>query len=257
MATLNYIPVEAEIVFAGIAEIEFSGLAILNYIPDEASILFAGTASSLFLSTAGIRSNLEWTELTPPTFSLQYLWGRPEIQQNSIAARDTGPAVIGDLSDGLLVQENTLTYTSDDGQLTINGTPWDIILDIIKLDFTYDVFGYPVLVYINKSKELHVKFTDQVSGSKIDKLLDIESSEAFICLADRFNGSTENDNNIFIAYLKNNQILTRNFLESQYGIPRKTAVSIDKDNAQFFGLLGLGVTKDNTLILNARYLLNT
>lgn len=230
--------------FAGVKSYTYTGSGGLQ---------LAGKGSYSLFQSGGIQSNSEWTNIEPEN-SGTFLYGRLQNQINWYACRDSGPEVIGTPDGDLVAEEYSLIYAPSTGEFLLN----DEVLytwtgdSLSKIDFTFDVWGYPVLVWTTEAGDLYLRHWDQDTATYTNLQLDTGASDCFVCLAERRVPETKTSNHIYLIYRKANEVLYRTFLENEYSTLRRTSVEVN--NSHTFRIEGVGLTTDYKLQIRSRYL---
>lgn len=231
------------------ALVSFSEL-LDNVIVGTGGLVFSSSAAVTFQTTGGILQNQDW--ILDAALKDTFRYGRLHKQVNPLATRDFGPIEIGDLTEGLMHKEWTLIYSTTTGQFFLNDESQFTAADATKVDFTFDNWGYPVFVWVNTLGELWVRYLDYDSQVYVSVVLESEDcSHPFVCLAERRLPWSYRNNKIYIAYIKDGQLLTRYFLENTYGTPRFTSL-VDKQGTDPI-IEGMGITNSYRLQLRVRY----
>lgn len=245
--------------YVGAGGLTFGGTAIVvssaimhKSFTGTGGLIASGTATVLFFSSGGVLENEQWTN--DNSVEGEFLWARLQHQANPFACRDTGPEIIGDITDGILTTVWTLVYSTSTGEFALNDEVQFSALGVTKVDFTFDVYGYPVYTYVTADGNLYVRYRDIDTSSYTTQHLDTESSQCFICLAERRLPWSYDNNKIYLVYAKDNQVLCREFLKQLYTQPYST--SLEAINSEAFTLEGIGVTADNRLQIRAVYTYN-
>lgn len=237
------------IVFGGSADVTFDSLNKVS-ITGSGELLFTGSASVTFFASGGVLENQKWVTDDPELIG-DFLWSRVKDQKNPIATKELGPVEIGSLVEGLDSKEYICTYSTTTGEVFLNDVAQFTQLGIIKLDFTFDVFGYPVFTFAFQDGTINIRHFDRDSLSYVSFIVETGASQPFIVSAEKRLLWSYKNNKIYLLYFKNKEILSRSFQEQLYQVPRKTFLTATEGGN--FILQGLGVTSEHKLKLLARY----
>lgn len=218
----------------------------------EGGLLVSGHASKLFYQSGGVLPNQDWSIADSSEEDDIFLYSRLREQANPLATKELGPIAIGDLTEELDYQEWTLIYSFSTGKFFLNEEEIFTSTEAVKVDFTWDIWGYPVFVWVTSAGELKLRYRDWQSG--IYNLLTLETegcTDCFICLAERRLLWSYRNNKIYLAYHKDSQVLIRKFQEQEYGVPREISLVENGDNVP--RIVGMGVTPSYKLQLRTRY----